>query len=417
MRLAIYILIFLSSLAATAQSLHENSWQHFSSDRAFVGTDAYVSGASNSITNSFAWNFLRQPWLTNELRNNQSAKLTTGTTNRSGVDYSSSVTAGLNLASREHGVFLHVADRFNAESIITKEAFDLTTRGNKPFAGDTLNLGYNMLRSIRYQQIGIGWTYSAKADSRYSVMVSYINGQSLNFGYLNNASLYTSSIGDTLAVAAAAYANVSDTSNRTFAASNAWGLALDLFMSQEIDGMNNCWKVNVSMTDIGFTQWTNKTATYLVDTSIVFGGLEIANLDAFLNLDSTDIVSDSVSQFMDQIHYTNQVGHRLPGRLQINLTQQVAKGFYAGGGVAFRLFSIYRPYGWLTGGLAFSESFKTQLELGYGGYGNLQVAAMAMFQTDHLRAFAKIGNLEALTVPQHFGGATAQIGIQYAFGS
>lgn len=381
-----------------------------------VGLYGYGSAASSGLTNRFLFNLTQSDFLSQDMRMEQYSRLN-DEQNRLGGHYSVGLQGRLlPFSDKSWSLLFSFTDEAFGEASLSKEAFGVTFFGNKPYAGDTLNIGGNYLRFTRFQKFGFGAAKRTDEGVSYGLLLSFVNGEAGGNINMPGGWLYTSERGDTLSASAGVNAFVTDTGNTGFMRHNGAGAMVDLYLSQEFEFLQRRWEARATIMNMGVIQWRPNTTHYRIDSTAQWTGIrldDINNLEAQVNAVALE---DSIAALLNQDQWRGPENRILPGWMQFEVNQVGGTGFTGGLGVTFRPESFAYPYGYLLPGYRFGDRFAMELELGYGGYAGFQSGLAARFDTRQWAFRLRAANVEAAILPGSFGGLTLAGSVQYSFG-
>ncbi|NQV52001.1 MAG: hypothetical protein HQ500_02400 [Flavobacteriales bacterium] len=379
-----------------------------------VSLSGYGGFASDGIGNAFVGDLLFDDVLDADRIDDQIGRLEGSTV--LGGDYRSELHASLSLKASPWSLRLNFGDVGHLSARFGEDLFGLVFKGNKSFAGSTAELSESSFQWMRYQKLGFGAAWHDVATA-IAMDLSFINGQQMVSADLDRGELYTSEIGDTLRADVNARLGATDSTGGTFAAHNGGGFGVDMFFSRRFAAFQSDWEIQVQVRDLGWVQWHPGGEVWNIDTIIEFTGIEVNDLSQFgkNNTYGADL-SDSVSAATSGWKGRGTQESYLPGWAQFSVRQRVDKGVEMGMGVVWRWATQAKTYAWLESAYRFNEHWVAGAELGYGGFGKVQVGLGAEYTANALSASVRIMNAQALIIPTSSGGLGASIGVRYRFG-
>ncbi|MBN2173907.1 MAG: hypothetical protein JW731_07240 [Bacteroidales bacterium] len=166
------------------------------------------------------------------------------------------------------------------DTYIDKDLVQLLLLGNKPFAGQTLEMPATKYYNIYFNQVkgGVGFGFG-NDDARHDLLVKVgINsGQNYDYVELNNSSVYTHPEGDFLDITANVINQASDTVWATVFDINGMGVSTDIsysFLKKEN------FYLNFSTRNLGLIFWNGNTFSGEIDTTFRFEGLSNDSLNS-----------------------------------------------------------------------------------------------------------------------------------------
>ena len=376
-----------------------------------VSLSGYGGFASDGVGNAFLGDLLFEDVLASDRIDDQVGRLN-GTTLLGG-DYRSVLHASLSLKASPWSLRVNFGDVGHLSTRFGEDLFGLVFKGNKSFAGSTADLSEGSFQWTRYQKLGFGAGWQDVANA-FAVDLSFINGQQHVAAELDRATLYTSENGDTLRADVNARLGATDSAGGSFAAHNGGGFGVDMFFARRFAALQSDWEVQVQVRDLGWVQWHPGGEVWNIDTIIEFTGIEVNDFSQFgeNNTFGADL-NDSVSAATSGWKGGGTQESYLPGWAQFSIRQRVDKGVEMGMGVVWRWATQAKTYAWLESAYRFNEHWVAGAELGYGGFGKVQVGLGGAYVTKSLMVRLRLANLDALIAPAPGGGATVSVGIQY----
>jgi|GEM_PF-415890 len=416
MRLTLIVVLSALTSSGFSQRFLSPTWLDLGPKNAFVGAYGFGSISSAQMSNSFLLNITRSEQLDSDIKDEQLSKFKE-LNNLIGGDYSIGLQGGFVLPNLCASVVFSATDEAHLGAVFPGDVGRIALGGNKQFAGEVANLNRTMFSSLRYQKIGVGLNFHPSEGVSYGGMISFLNGESTANLNVNQGSIYTSLIGDSVLLDLKGSAYYSDTSNSGFLKHNGGGASVDLFFTQHVEAFGSIWEVNALLMNMGMIQWHPETEAYIVDTNVLATGIEVNDLSNAQSAINANNLEDSllggVRSGLSR-RTTNQI---TPGYMQLEIKRDVASGLEAGAGVVVRWQTISRTYSWLNVGYRFSRQLAIISEFGYGGYGSFQAGLGASYRNERFAATLRIANIEAAIAPKTFGGITLGCGVQYFLGT
>lgn len=394
-----YIIVFLF-LFVSGKSQQENYFS-LSDTSNFISLYTDASYNSNNLGNKFVNAFRNSEFLTDDLKSEASQKLNSN--NRFGGDLFVDILAKINydtLFKRPNlSLIFGLQDREHIDLKFSKNAFDLMFFGNKPFAGDTLDLGELSMNVYRYQKLKLGLLNENKEEGMVTgIAINFIKGEMNQMLYSPSTTVYTEEFGREVSVSSLSFYNGSDTTNNGFWALNGAGVSFDLFGEFELKKRG---KISFYVTDIGFINWNRNSTTISIDSTTVYEGVEIDNL--FDIQSGFSFTTDSI---------LNEVGASKRNRIYMSPTPIVFNSFFSDTinskmkyavGVYHQLFvnhipKVYAQFFWSP-----IKEFSVVPQISYGGYGKFNSGLGLMLNTKSLNLVVGTRNLESLFSESTFG--------------
>lgn len=191
------------------------------------------------------------------------------------------------------GLKVGVHSNYHASLSYGRDVFKLIYRGNNSFRGDSVELGPLSGNYQSWQKFSIG-VFNKKTLS--SVSLSLVAGDNYQSLILDDANLFTSMQGDSLALGYRGEYLSSDTIKSGWANGSGLGLAVDIDYNLPLaDGKG---VISVALRDFGFVAWNKQTRHMQFDSTTTWTGLQVNDLFD-LDTDSLDLPN-----LTDSIHRT-----------------------------------------------------------------------------------------------------------------
>jgi len=283
-----YILIFLLTAALSAQS-QESSFE-YNGDLGF-----FNSGISSQLL-SQSYGFLSADEKNNIIDNLQLEN---------------------HLAFEANGEFkyqdkkgwgLSLSNRIGTYATYPKSLVELILLGNTPFKGESLKLDPLKLTAFNYSQIDFSYQWSKKINTSVGLLLGH---QFLNLN-VNDARFYTDPQAAFINYQVDFEAHYTDTNmfNKPFS-NNGYGAAFGISYKDSI----NKGDIEVSISDLGFIKWNDKTTNMHIENQYQFEGV---NVDDFISFNDS-IIRDEIDSVKASLESNLKESYtwRLPSRLRL----------------------------------------------------------------------------------------------------
>lgn len=386
------------------------------------GTGKYMAGiygnvdySSNAITSTFAASFLQGKYIDSAHKQQVSSRLKNS--NRMGYSLNYGIFGVLYndtvKGKRAFNFFVALRHKDYLNVAFPSDVFNVAFYGNASYAGRSAQLSPFNLNSISYQQLEIGsvcTNFGGKA--KFGLGISFLAGQQLQGINISNGSLYTDQYGQYIQLTSnARYYESDSTPGHTYL--NGYGASLDFYFSAPYKAGKRDGIITVSITDLGFINWSSKSLTYNKDTSYTYNGITINTLNQFQNAAIDNLSKDSLQNkyfpLARKSFYTN-----IPTTLSLNTNTDLGVmhlelGFwYIFNGNSFGYF-------YAQGDKNFSRGWFADLQLGYGGYATYNTSVGISKQIKNTEVKLGINHLQGLILPNEFGGAGVSVELLHTF--
>jgi len=370
-------------------------------NRNVLSIEGYAGVFSNAISANFFKPFIRGGEVTQSLIDNQMSRLIS-TNNLIGfdADFRLRYTFGLDSLFKNKRNNLHfvvgLADRNHLDANFTDNLFDVAFNGNTKYKGDTVSLGPFNSYGLKYQQLSLGLVYTTQ-EFQYGLVMSYLNGQSLNNLFLTKGKLITEIDGKSLEFDTEMDIYISDTANTGFLANNGTGVSGDFY----IQYLSNDFSFLVEVNDLGFINWNENSNRYTVDTTYNYVGFDLKNLFDLNGAEADAIVDSTINSYLPELNKTSY-NIPLPTIVNISLAKAFNKNVYMVTGIRSRMNSNYIPYYYLRGGMKLKD-INFFLQGAYGGYSRFQLGVGVNYISNKFNIGIHSLNLEGLISPNKVG--------------
>jgi hypothetical protein len=374
--------------------------------------------ASTALTNRLYRDYLYTPFIEDEVKNTVLPKLKD---NNYFGGYSDLNLTFIYPESRIHGsAYIRLKSRTQLGCNFRPDVYRVLFYGNKAYAGQTaVGDGSNYL-NMNYKEFSAGAIFDSKKKNKAGRSTLYGGGIGLAFGGKilelrgENASIFTSSTGDSLFIRAKATAAYSDRSVRNPTITNGLGITANLFLQLPVGATGT---LSAAADNIGYISYAkNDNVKFSADESFSYTGYK-ADSASISSLSNAGFILDSLKGRVDSMQSHQGFKRMLPAQLQLCYRYAPASGKWAiEAGGEYVLFAYSRPeiYAAASWSIAKPVSLSGGAHLGgYGTYGIL--ANVKISVAKHVQAFIGTEDVEAIfsrdkTTSQ---GAFAQVRISF----
>lgn len=223
--------------------------------------------------------------------------------------------------STDIGLFAKMSSGYDAMVAFPEDFFHIMFNGNSAYRGKTADLSGLSARFISYHKLGAGIFH--KETMSYAG-ISFVAGSGYSEGELFDGELYTSELGDSLALNYSGEFQVTYNGALDPLTASWPGLALDFGFN--IPFHDDLGLVSVEVTNLGFVNWRRGIRTYEADSSVYWTGVDIQDL-----LDSS-IDNLDIPLLDDSLNYTLSAEERitwLPMAIDLRWLRKIDSRGYA----------------------------------------------------------------------------------------
>jgi hypothetical protein len=181
------------------------------------------------------------------------------------------------------GLRIGVSTNYHASLSYSRNLFKTIYQGNAQFAGNKTQLAPLAATNQAWQKFSVGMFNKSTLTS---VSLALVAGQRYNSLLVHDASMYTSTMGDTLSLSYVGDYIQSDTLKRGWANGSGLGLCLDADYNLPLADHQGV--ISIALRDFGFVAWNKQTEHYNFDSLTTWTGVEV-NSVFDLNTDSLNL--------------------------------------------------------------------------------------------------------------------------------
>jgi len=285
---------------------------------------------SNTLTNEFFNEINKSGYISSDLMDKQMENI-------SGKILSGQITSiGLNAlinskkAEGKRYFILGFEHQHYLDSYIDEDLAKMLMQGNKPFAGQTIQIPDSRYYNNYFNQLkaGVGFRMkNGEAVQHFAFTVDFNAGQNYDYIEVNNSSIYTDPEGDYIDIAVNANTKVSDTVWAEVYQVNGLGFSTNLEYSFS---KTNNFHFDVNLKNLGFINWNGNTFRGSIDTSFRFEGFTMDTTSGEGELPN-DYSYNSLRNFIFQNPESGSFTDVLPLSLRMSGGKYFLNGkFYAG---------------------------------------------------------------------------------------
>lgn len=413
MKFTVVILFTFCSVFALAQ--YNSEFLNFEKTGRSISFNAEYELGSNGIYNSFLNRFLYGGFIDSKTKDASDNNMRQLNVLGANMNYDLSVFFGRN---SKYSYLLGFKDQRIFNSSFTKDFYELTFYGNKPYLDETKNLSGSSINSLRFQELKLGFIWhKIDTTAKVGVSVSILKGQQLFYiRAKEGSSLYTNSDGTELVFNSNFNMALSDTTQRKNPfAFTGLGASADIFFETPYKsrvGKGSVLTVNAN--NIGFLHWDDNSVQYSSDSTFSFSGYKIDNIldlqDSTLAAINRDSIIKTTTNARKESFNVN-----IPTNLLIINKIRFTNKFVLGTGFRYLFNSNFKPYFFTDAEYEFTPKFSGTLHIAYGGYSKLNIGLAFAYNSPNW--FIKLGSnsLQGYVSPKNTYGQGAFVSIAKKF--
>ena len=413
-KLAIILLILVTSWHSVFSQYNSEFLNFEKTGRSISLNGSYEIG-SNGIYNGLINKFIYGGYIDKATKDASDKTMNRLNVAGANINYNISTFFG---RSPNYSFLIGIKDQLIFNSSFTKDFYELAMYGNKPYLGQTKNLGGSSINYLHFQEIKLGLIWH-KVDStaKIGASISLLKGQQLfNIRARKGSSLYTNNDGTELIFNSNFDMAISDTNYRKnpFAFTGI-GASADIFFETPYKsryGKGSILTVNAN--NIGFIHWTDNSVQYSSDSTIKFDGYHIHNLfdlkDSTLASINRDTIVHKLSNARKEPFNVN-----IPANLILINKIKFTDKFTLGLGFRYLFNSNFKPYFFTDAEYQITPKLTGALHIGYGGYSKLNIGLAFSYNTKDW--YLKIGSnsLQGYISPKNTYGQGAFLSLAKKF--
>lgn len=386
-RSIIFILLF-SQTILFAQ--YNSEFLNFEKTGRSVSVNAEYELSSDGMYNSFLNKFIYGGYIDKKTKDASDKYMRQLNVVGANFNYDIAAFFGRN---KKYSYLLGVKDQQIFNSSYTKDLYNLTFYGNKPYLGEQKNLGGSSINSLRFQELKLGIVFhKIDTSAKVGISISLLKGQRLFYiKAKEGSSLYTNNDGTELIFDSKFIMALSDTSNSNNPfAFNGIGASADIFFETPYKskiGKGSILTVNAN--NIGFLHWQENSVQYSSDSVFKFDGYHIDNILDLKDSTLAAINRDSIVKNTTNAH-KESFNVNIPTNLLIINKIRFTNKFVLGTGFRYLFNSNFKPYFFTDLEYALTSKLTGSLHIAYGGYGRLTCGLAFAYCSD--KWYLKLGS-------------------------
>ncbi|HSY75855.1 MAG TPA: DUF5723 family protein [Bacteroidia bacterium] len=404
-RISYILLVIGTIISADINAQWSDAMVEIPAQKNFTG-GIYGNADFNStcITTAFATNFLLGNYIGDNLKQEVSSNF--NKFNRIGysLNYGAyGVWHNDSVQTRVFNFFFALRHKSYINTDFSRNVFNMAFYGNAMYAGQTAKLVPFSLNMLNYQQAEIGMVVTNFGGKGvFGIGVSFLAGQQFLSINAQNASLYTDPTGQNLQFSTNTEMYQTDTAGNRKPL-NGYGASMDLYFKAPLKIGKRNSTISLSLTDIGFMFWNNKSLYYHKDTSYYYDGVSINNITDLQNVSFNSTSKDSLQN--KYIPYAKKsFFSSIPSTLSINSTTDFGK-YHLELGYWYIFNANAVGYYYIQGDKYIANKWMAAAQLGFGGYGTVNAELMLSKQTEKSTFRVALNHIQGLILPTYFGGA------------
>ncbi len=413
MKFTIVTLFAFCSVFAVAQ--YNSEFLNFEKTGRSISLNAEYEFGSNGIYNSFVNKFLYGGFIDTKTKDASDKNMRQLNVLGANMNYDLSVFFGRN---SKYSYLIGFKDQRIFNSSFTKDFYELTFYGNKPYLDETKNLSGSSINSLRFQELKLGFIWhKIDTTAKVGMSVSILKGQQLFYiRAKEGSSLYTNSDGTELTFNSNFNMALSDTTQRKNPfAFTGLGASADIFFETPYKsrvGKGSVLTVNAN--NIGFLHWDDNSVQYSSDSTFNFSGYKIDNIldlqDSTLAAINRDSIIKTTTNARKESFNVN-----IPTNLLIINKIRFTDKFVLGTGFRYLFNSNFKPYFFTDAEYEFTPKITGTLHIAYGGYSKLNIGLAFAYNSPNW--YIKLGSnsLQGYVSPKNTYGQGAFISIAKKF--
>lgn len=323
---------------------------------------------SGCINNKFIQRFYLGGHIDSSLKKNVSGRLNDVNYVGGGASFGANIFFGKD--SSRFSWLVGIKNQEILNSSFSKDIFNCIFYGNSMYKGQTAYFVNTSVNYLKFQELKLGFVWKdVDTVGKIGGALSILKGQSLmQFRTLDTNYLYTAPDATQLDYNANFSLTLNDSSSRGLSAFNGVGLSADLYVETPYKSKLGPSKFIITVNNLGFIRWNNKTINYTVDSLFTFNGISVNNLldlkDSTLNAISKDSILNNVTELKKERVNTN-----LPMNFLFIHQVDFTRNYSLRLGVRNIFNGNYKPFFFIDNKFRFGKAVSAGVLFSYGGYG------------------------------------------------
>lgn len=382
----IVISICLLCLGGNAQ--YNSNFLNYSQTGRCVSVDVDFEAGSNGMSKEMVNKLVWGGYINNDVKSQSASHLKA--TNNFGLMNNYGVSAFIK-GNAKFDYLIGIKDQQVANSLYTKDFYNLMFYGNQAYKGGTADLSNTSVNALKFQEAKFGiMMYNVDSVGKIGVSISVLKGEQLFYFKTNeNSSLFTSADGSQLVLNSNFNMAQSDTAQTGIGAFNGLGASADIYFETIYKskwGQKCILTANVN--NLGFINWWKNSVQYSSDSLYTYSGYTVRNINDLKDSTINRINKDTL--LVDLANARNEdFNVNIPTNLLLLNKVYFSDKYRATFGFRHVFNANYRPYVFVEPELKHKNICYT-LHVGYGGYSKLNVGFSLTWNTKNW--FLKTGS-------------------------
>ena len=395
-----YTLVIIAMLFTQKNYAQYNSeFLNFNETGRSISINSEYELGSNGLKNDLLNKFLYGGYIDNSTKENSNKNMKVHSVAGGTFNYDVSVFFGRNA---NYSFLISAKDQLIFNSSFTKDAYQLAFYGNKPYLGQSKNLGGTSFNYLHFQELKMGliW-HKVDSNAKIGASISLLKGyQSYNIQARKGSSLYTNNDGSELDLTTNFNMAISDTNKRrNFFDFSGIGASADIFFETPYkSSLGKSSVLTVNANNIGFIHWAENSVQYSSDSIIKFDGYHVNNLFDLKDSTLSAINRDTILRRATNTH-KEPFNVNIPTNLIIINKIKFTNKFALSVGFRYLFNSNFKPYIFTVASYNFTPKLMGDFHLAYGGYSKLSIGLA--FTYNAKLWYVKLGSngLQGLVLP------------------
>ena len=369
---------------------------------------------SSCINNEFIKKIYFGGYIDNRLKDNVTKEMESVNNFGGGVSYGLNYFFG-NKSSKFDFMF-GVKNQEIINGTFSRDFFNTVFYGNEMYKGSTAYFNNTGLNYLKFQELKAGFIWkNVDSVGRIGFALSLLKGQSLiRYKEIDTNFLATNLDATEIGYNASFSLAISDTGKTSLFAFNGTGLSADLYFEAPYKSKIGPSRFIVTVNNLGFIRWNNKSIVYKVDSLIKFKGVEIDNLivlnDSTLNIANQDTLLNNLTGVSRE-----KVNVNLPMNLLLMHQTEFSRFYCLRFGVRNIFNGNSKPFYFIENRINFSTKFMLGLMIGHGGYNRYSIGSFLEYKTDGFAIRAGSTALQGFFNPRETLGQSLYLTISKRF--
>jgi hypothetical protein len=289
----------------------------------------------------------------------------------------------------------------------TKDAYQLLLYGNNSLKGQTADLSLTNYKHLSFQTFTFGVIFNRLKTTSAKIGLGaslFTTDEYVDFKFSKNASLYTAGDATQVVFNNQSQYVTTDPSKKNIYSINGVGTGINFYIDAPYKTKNKRdARIIFTLNNMGFVYLNNKTEDYFGDSTYVFSGQNVNDINELFIQGLSNLNADSIIKSNFAFSKKSRIAI-IPASFTLGNYWYFTKKFHASLFVNYVFNSDYRAYVYTEQHWKPNQSFSINSHIGYGGFTKLNIGAGFTYNwKKNLTIAAGSHQLMGILFPDNFG--------------